>query len=168
MRGRPRKQKIDLAPVGIAGKPSGPPQPISGPVKARMRVYGLTQEEASKPEAGSALGRLALPDTLYEVGKWIEASHRSYLRSKGFKGQRSPLDIDATSEGPPMDEDQYTEWCLSTDRKWKSIRKAILKSSDPMAMLAVRYVVLDDCDMPSLKPHLVNALRSVLTVYHSR
>lgn len=90
-----------------------------------MRLYGISKEDASQPEANSVIGRLKLSGEIshdqYEALDRFICSHQSYM-----KAIQAPDSLKVPGAGSRAgDEEADTEWRLSVERKYKDARRAI-------------------------------------------
>lgn len=163
-----RKRKL-LAAAGIRAQPREPSGRLQRPAKreteaeatatateARMRVHGLAKPFAATSDAGWALGRLLQGHGIHpkqareliETGeRWLEV-RRAYERGIAAPGPpRSGTDF----TGPRGRSDILPDPARTSGdiAAYHDARRAIL-NADPMALLAVEAIVLEEKESSKL------------------
>lgn len=125
-RGRPCKVGVPRNDNGRISRAENPDPPADVIAKeTRMRLFGLSKEQAGQPHANTAIGRLMLSgeisnDQFDALDRFIK-SHETYM-----KAIQAPDSLKVPgSGGRAPDEDADTEWRLSVERRYKEARKAV-------------------------------------------
>lgn len=126
MRGRPCKEGVARNDNGRISRADNPESPADIVAKeTRMRLFGLTKEEASQPQANSVVGRLMLSGEItgeqYEAIDRFIRNHQSYMKAINAPDS---LKVPGASSGIGDDEAD-TEWRLTVERKYKEARRSI-------------------------------------------
>jgi hypothetical protein len=129
-RGRPRKPGKRTASDRLS-RAVGTDLEHVEPIQVRMRMYGLSEEDARDQKAGTVVGRLQL------IGVLSEAQHQAateYLRLyEAYKrALRAP---DALRNGPTagadaQESEAYAKWCRSVIDKYTGTMGAIVVASE--------------------------------------
>lgn len=99
-------------------------------VQARMRIWGLSEEDASRSEVGHPnagtlhgvmffRGELTLPQ--WQAAEWYVGKRNAYLRAISAPRQATGN----THAGGILDEDEYAKWCNDARRTWKDIMRVL-------------------------------------------
>jgi hypothetical protein len=126
-RGRPVKQDVARTDSGRISRAANNDEPSAYSVaqETRMRLFNITKDDASQPEAHSVVGRLKLsgeisPDQYEALDRFI-CSHQSYM-----KAIQAPDSLKGPGAGSgAADEETDADWRLSVERKFKEARRAI-------------------------------------------
>jgi hypothetical protein len=134
-------------------------------VEARQRVFGVTEEEAKDPHAGTLLGRMLQRGELSQAqmdaaNRYIEVK-TSFQRSIGCP----PVHDQTRPEGETTR--TYEEICAEARRKYEDtmdiVKEACHEARSEGPRTALENIVLRDIQMPFLNGHL----RSVLNRLHA-
>jgi hypothetical protein len=129
-------------------------------IEARVRLFGISREEAVRQEAGTAIGR-ALNNrdiTRDQYDACMEWAVRldSYERAIGVRRVRSASDYGGVGgfDGSDGDAPAYVESCQRARRRYGEIRKWIM-DADPLGLFALETWVKEDKEAYAL----IGALR---------
>lgn len=138
--------------------------------EARQRVFGLSVGDSVKPEAGYALGRLRLTNTISQeqinAGEEYEKVIRRYERAILVKRPISGGNIDRIGgfdDGDGTDED-YVEECNLARRAYGDARRALI-DADPLAQMAVDAWVIENKAAYGLLGELRTGLNALARLY---
>lgn len=163
-KGRPRK-------IGARRYPSGGvvhEDPRLAACEARQRHYGLSAAVAMRADAGSALGRLLIAGEIsadqHEAGRRFaevaDAMRRICLVGSYRSG--SALDNARGHDASDGDDPAYITYCQAVRRRYEVYRRAVLTCGEPLAMMVITAVTVDDLDMPMRVGELRAALDAVM------
>jgi len=119
-----RTRKTSNPISAVKTKPRDDPMRVA--LEARQRVYGVSADDASQPEAGTVLGRLklsgAITETMYEAGKRYLELYQAYLKAlkapTGLaKGSGSASEAEASEE--------YVEWAIRAVAHYEVMKAAL-------------------------------------------
>ena len=148
-------------------------------IEARKRIFGLSDAEAARPEAATALGRLRLKGEREEGrcggGPLCQGiSRKQYLA--GVAHQKARIDYLHAIAAPDglrrsagkgggrhRLSKEYIAWCRRARETYLNAFQAL--GSDPALQGAVRVVVFEDGDAPRLIGDLRCALNILARVY---
>jgi len=139
-------------------------QTMATVIKARCKRFGLSEDRARLPMAGSAIGRMCLGGELtvdqHDAAlRYLEARKDGLnaIMAKADGGGEGGSSGDVVTSG-------YAEWCKRANERWSTINRALdemqesLRSPTPRA--ALEAIVVRDVDVPEL----VGDLRIALNV----
>lgn len=119
-------------------------------IDARMRLWGLSEDQAKTPTAGTVFGRMYLQGELtaeqYEAGQQFHARRQGYLHAiSAPPAPRSGSDLHGVrgKDGSDGSDEAYTERCNTARRRYADIRRVIL-DADGFGMFALEQVICDD------------------------
>jgi hypothetical protein len=131
-RGRPCKTGVARTDSGRISRAANNDEPSAYSVaqETRMRLFSISKDDASQPEANSVIGRLKLSGELsYEQHEALHrfiCSHETYM-----KAIQAPDSLKVPGAGSSSgDEEADTDWRLSVERKYKEARKAIREAQE--------------------------------------
>lgn len=178
--GRKPKQGVERFPGGQPKKKT--PEAIEKGVKetalqARQRVFGISAKDADSKEGGTAIGRLWLQDRFGDRNTQgqdaIAAAEAFRERRRGYEQAIDARSIKTSTnyaDGIGGDssaggsDKAYIKRCNDARKKYEEVRKAILECGDPLAMMALELVVIDD-RMPAGE-NMMGSLRMGLNAIH--
>lgn len=126
-RGRPCKVDVARTDSGRISRAANndDPSAYTTAQETRMRLFSISKQDASQPEANSVIGRLKLSGEIstdqYEALDRLVCSHQSYM--KAIQAPDSLKVPGAASSAGSEEADQ--EWRLKAEKKYKDARKAI-------------------------------------------
>lgn len=166
MRGRKCKQGVPRAESGrISRAANAEPAADTVAKETRMRLFGVTKEQASDPAVNSVIGRLMLSGEIsheqYEALNRFICSHETYM-----KAIQAPDSLKVPGTGTrTSDEEADTEWRLSVERRYKEARRAIRDQQNYCR--GNLYAAIDYLGFRNEHhPHMVGDLRLVGNVLH--
>jgi hypothetical protein len=126
-------------------------------IAARQRVFGISAKDADSQEGGTAVGRLWLEDKFgdrktqgkdaLEAAEQFRSRRQAYERAIDARSIKTSTNYADGAGGDPCpngDEKRYVDQCNIARRLYGEIRRVILGCEDPMAMMAIEMVVIDD------------------------
>lgn len=165
-RGRPKKNVDRREPNGRAARTK---DPRITALEARMRIFGLTREQAMDQKAATNLGRLAM------LGRGDGISADQYEAALRYLDVRNDYNKSLLSPGAyyeangsvdSSDPEQYAAWCervkLAYDGAHKAIQEAQNQHRNENLWAALQYVIIKDKTMP----HMLGAARLVCNALH--
>jgi hypothetical protein len=166
-RRRPGRKRIVDAPRRPDGKAIRPEDARETAIEARMRLFGLSREEAVRQEAGSAIGRALnnkdiTRDQFDACMEWLVRLD-SYERAIGVRRVRSASDYGGAGgfAGGDGDEPDYVERCQRACRRYGEIRRWVM-DADAFGLFALETWVKDDIEAYKL----VGSLRVAANAIH--
>jgi len=138
-----RTRKTSNPISAVKTKPRDDPMRVA--LEARQRVYGVSADDASQPEAGTVLGRLklsgAITETMYEAGKRYLELYQAYLKAlkapTGLaKGSGSASEADASEE--------YVEWAIRAVAHYEVMKAALEDEVGIRGRMVFELIVIDD------------------------
>jgi len=140
-------------------------------VEARMRIFGLSEEQASRnvagrPNAGTLHGRMCLAGEIsraqWDAAEWWIGKRTAWLRAIETPEQRT-----GETGGGTLDEGRHAEWCAKARSTWTAVLDCVQQAStetrSPLAS-ALDVILWRGEHLP----HLVGDLRIALNAIHRR
>lgn len=158
-RGRPRDEDCERTPSGQKSRARRPAEdPRKGAWEARQRVYGVSADQASLEEAGSALGRLKLVGVIsgpmYEAGNRYHTLQVNAVRALG--GPRNTARGGSGGVSGDVISDDWVEWAVGVTSQFRAFSAALAQIN---AANTVELVVVHDVDpLPVMHPALRDGL----------
>ena len=155
--GRPREFQVARHPCGQVVRRAPEEREddiVSIAVKARMQHHGVPADRARDPLMGDALGRHfrsgVITEEQHEAGRRFAIVRDAFERAMLVKRQRSGGDFDSRGghDGSEGDEPEYVEWFARATGDYRNARSTLL-AADPLALMVVEAVCMEDRDMPT-------------------
>lgn len=165
-RGRPKKNVDRREPNGRASRSR---DPRITALEARMKIFGITREQAMDQKAATNLGRLAMMGRADGLSQdQYEAALRYLdLRNDYSKSILSPgAHFDSNGAVDSSDPDAYADWCNRVKTSYENAREAIQEAQNEHRTenlwAALQYVIVED----QMMQHLLGSARLVCNVLH--
>lgn len=161
-RGRPLKENVNRTDTGqISRAATHEDSPFKVAKETRMRLFGLSSDDAGQPEANSVIGRLKLSGEIsheqYEALDRFICSHQSYMK---VINAPDSLAVPGAMARSARDEESEIEWRLSVERRYKDARRAIRDAQNYCN--GNLYAAIDYLGFRNeYHPHMVGDLRLV-------
>lgn len=140
-------------------------------LEARQRHYGITKEQALRPECVDVAKRSLIKELgRVEAARYfpaideIRSRHDRYLRAIKAPCMRSAADLDGNGRGYDNStgtDPNYVRSCQRAIRDWKEVNDALLACGKAGTLKAVLNVVLHDQPAGTGTSKLVRALANV-------
>jgi hypothetical protein len=162
--GRKRQANVKRTTSGRKSRAQDAYQEHLEAIATRMRVFGLTEQDARDQKAATYVGRLYLTGQLgkkpYSDYMWDAA--QSYLTAYEHF-QRAVKSPDAlrtgVGGGDEGESETYARWCVAAVRKWEGITVAVREEQNlhrgANIYAALDYLVLRNQEFP----HMVGDMR---------
>jgi hypothetical protein len=120
-------------------------------IEARQRVYGVSETEAPRQEAGSAVGRLWARGAVSQVQLDAAKSYRQ-IHALALRYEQPPHGLEVTGGGRPVDwdaegfdQEAYTDRAISAIARYHGLRMAL---ENIAAERVIYHTVIEDRDTP--------------------
>jgi hypothetical protein len=178
MRGRKRKSGGHRQPDGRRAKLShqARAEALSVGLSARMRVHGLSKQNATRQEASDWLGRMHLKQDfggnpiitarqLEAYGLWVKVV-AGYLRALDKRRERSASDLNCSPgyDARQGDEDGYVERCARAVDAYDRAKAVIVSCGDKYAWNTLQ-AVYEGAEMPNWISTLHTVLDALAVFY---
>lgn len=176
--GRKRKAGIKRQPNGqpSRAKEETAKKARKTAVEARKRLYGLSDEQAAKQDAGTFIGRAVIAGEL-SVNQQNAAEEYERVVLANAAAIQTPGRVISTSSLAPFDDEAYTKRCRAARARYEDMMQIMLKLDQEQRVtnsLGVLYcAIIQDTDMWHMMGDLRLALNSIhkwaeLTDYDER
>lgn len=145
--------------------------------EARQRVFGVSAVDAAKEESGSVVGRLVLSKALANSEKqgldFLEAAEHFEKLRRAFDAailnsrlttNTNYVDQRLGRDNGDGDDQDYIDQTVRARARYNEVRSAILNCGEPMALMAMEMVILDEKEPQS--DAMIGALRCGLNSVH--
>ncbi|MBZ9807679.1 hypothetical protein [Mesorhizobium sp. ESP-6-2] len=168
-RGRPRAEgpREPSGRVSRSGIDSEAPDKTA--ISVRVRMMGITEDQAKDQKAGSFIGYLnmigprdGLSDDQYEGALEYLRFRERLLRA--IKSPAAIYDPEARGSGDGEISEAYEKWCKSTVQEWTALKQAIQGEQNYCRgnlWAALQYVVIEDKPMH----HMIGETRLLCNVF---
>lgn len=169
-KGRPRKSGAKRTASGRLSRAAGADQENLDPIHTRMRVFGLSEQDARDQKAATYIGRLCLAGRKANADGITEAQYEAAsVWKEAYEGyQRAVKSPDALRSGvgggDQGENDRYAARCQAAIAKFDGIRDAVRaeqclhENKGANMWAALDYLVGRDQQLP----HMVGDLRLAL------
>jgi hypothetical protein len=168
-RGRPKSDgpREPSGRVSRSGQDNFDP-PSKAAYEARVRMLGLTEDQAKDQKAGSFIGYLNLigPRDGISQAQYEGALEYLRFRERHLRAIKSPAalyDPEARGSGGEEITDAYVAWCQDTEEEWGALKKEIQAEQNYCRgnlWAALQYAIIEDRQMH----HMIGDIRILCNV----
>lgn len=168
--GRKRQAGVKRTASGRKSRAQDVYQEHLDPIETRMRLFGLTKEQAHNQKAETVIGRWCLLGLITE-DQYLASQQYLSLREAFKRAIKAPDALrTGTGGGSPVENPKYATWCLDAIKRYDAARMAVSRArhSYPyrpdlsMALQALDHVVGQNVNARSLLEDVVLALSALV------